>query len=914
MLKYKVKLNESKGYNEIKYDELYLSPDLSFISGVTDYSYELMDGQKLALEFNNDERFHEVEVKIENVIRKGYVVLSQPFDIEDYEGVKGFFYIDNKYYFTSGNTINVLGKNVTIVDNKVYVDTVYWIEDNKLVIGENTYEVNIQLDKEGNEINPHYVTIKGGKVLPINNCTRDKWKKVTKFYIRKDNDYTLKLDDVSCAKKYPYFFYNVEKTTAANDETKIHDYINTKHYLTYNYTNKRYEAIIGNKTFVQDYSKVKCGDEIYDLQYEWRNTVSSNRIHLLLNMPQYNFTNGQKIIAETSVAVSTKCDIRFSGTTKNNDGYIIYCGKRYNESTDTIDFIVIDGVEYELTYTQTNWGISEDVVKADAYAYITIEEGKPIPIAVRGEKCLKLVQTSTYNVPTETLYDIVKYHYVTIDGDKYLVKTYNKVDVENTKETVIEYVDVIRKEKITLYITDVVNNSMIRCAVDIDKDGESDGVCDFIASNYKIFNFKLLNPVFEEHNILRDSFILASIRGEEEVFDTIKIFNPSHYIKIPFSIGNDMATNVLQQDTLENIFFVEEIEKSINPYVDMEREIYYPYCDGKKEFKEVSEIRFDLHFRSRNLDDWKINEDVFKDMGETSKKALKTKYTWNLFDNYENYSNGNTAFTNDEGESLKPTISDDVDLTYYQPADLLYFLNFDTDDVFYQKSKIAKSFLRLLFFDSNDVANQTLLYSCTVWMNENKLYKTYIDNVVKTDNKYVSVSEDLNDIEVITSSTIGVYNDTCNDNNEVTFEDDKRLAATFTVNNRYETEESAEGFYLYIFKDYCEKRHEKTIYMKVEFNHAGEGRTINFLMPFKYDEDNDEPTLMDLSPDGEDFEEFIKGCPLKELYEHLFIPINVVYDEEKKRYAYYLPKGLVKHDDESVMRFNLYELKIADES
>ena len=189
----------------------------------------------------------------------------------------------------------------------------------------------------------------------------------------------------------------------------------------------------------------------------------------------------------------------------------------------------------------------------------------------------------------------------------------------------------------------------------------------------------------------------------------------------------------------------------------------------------------------------------------------------------------------------------------------------------------------------------------------------------KKDKYYVSVSEELNDKEPLTSTTISVFNEPCKESGEVTFDEDRRLAATFSVKNRYETEESAEGFYLHIFKEYCEKLHEKTIYMKVEFNHAGQGRTINFVMPFKYNASG-EPELMELDPSGGDLEEFKKGYPMRELYEHLFIPINIVYDEKNKRYTYYLPNGLAKNEGEngkemeSIMKFNLYELKIKDES
>ena len=867
MLRYKVKLNEPKGYNEIEYDELYLSPDLSFISGVTDSKYCLINGQHISIEFNNDGNFHDSIIETKDVLRQGYVIFEQEFDVEEYKDYKGFYYIDGKYYFTSGTSINVLGQECTINGNKVKVNVTYWVEDNKLVVGENTYDIDIQLKSDGTELFPHYVTLKGGLQLSLNNCERKYWKKVTKFIIRKDNDFELKLTDSSCAKKVPYFYY-----------------CDKKYYLTYNNTDKKYTSITDNNiTFEQRYDQVINTelDETYDVQYEWRNSASGDLIHLFLNMPQYKFTSAQKILVESNNVIHTKCDILFPGTTKNNDGYIIYCGKRYDESKDTIDFLIIGDKEYELHY-----------IGDKTKAYITYNETVYL-IKINGEKGVKLSQ---HAASESKEYEIKKYHYVTIGDEKFLVKKYTKVDVANTKVTDIEYVEVIRKEKFILTIIDVINNSMLRCRVDIGDDGETSGICNFIAANYVRLNFKLFNPIFEEKNVTRDSFILSNVKGEDEAFDTIKLFNPSYYIKLPMLVGNDMEINANQEDILENIFFKREKEKSINPYVDMEREIYYPCNISGTNFNFIEELQFDLHFRSRNLEDWKINEDVFKGTEKT------IKCDWNIFDNYKDYSNN----------ELNPEILEPNKLMYYQPADLLHFLNFSTDDVFYQKSKISKSFLRILFFDSMDIANQTLLYSCTVFINENKLYKTYIDNVIRKDNLYVSVSEEINETEPLTSSTISVYNDTCDKNDKVTFEKDKRLAATFSVKNRYNTEESAEGFYLHIFKDYCEKLHEKTIYMKVEFNHAGEGRTINFTMPYNFEEG--EYTLMDLSPGSSDLTTFKEGYALSELYEHLFIPINVVYREKEKKYVYYLPEGLVQHNEKGIMKFNLYELKIKDES
>ena len=62
-----------------------------------------------------------------------------------------------------------------------------------------------------------------------------------------------------------------------------------------------------------------------------------------------------------------------------------------------------------------------------------------------------------------------------------------------------------------------------------------------------------------------------------------------------------------------------------------------------------------------------------------------------------------------------------------EQSDLLGLMHFDNNDVFYQKSRISKSFLRLSFYDSTDPQKQSLLATSTVFMNENSLYKKYID-------------------------------------------------------------------------------------------------------------------------------------------------------------------------------------------
>ena len=63
-----------------------------------------------------------------------------------------------------------------------------------------------------------------------------------------------------------------------------------------------------------------------------------------------------------------------------------------------------------------------------------------------------------------------------------------------------------------------------------------------------------------------------------------------------------------------------------------------------------------------------------------------------------------------------------------EASDLVGLLDFTNNDVYYQKSKLAKSFLRLSYYDSTDPQTQTLLATSTVFVDEHALFKKYIDN------------------------------------------------------------------------------------------------------------------------------------------------------------------------------------------
>ena len=220
MLKYNIKLTEPNYYNEIEYSNLYLSPDLSYISGVTDSKYDLTDGQHLKLEFNLNNVFHDVIVNVKNSKRQGYVNIKKTFNLEEYKDYIGFFHLNGKYYFCKSdkNEINVEGEKCKVnTKNKTIDCTVtYFIDDNKVTIDDVTYDVNIQYIIKQNDnntityevINEPYIILKNGDVIKV---TTIDVNNIIKFYIKKSSDFDLKIDFITTASLFDYFMYNNKK-------------------------------------------------------------------------------------------------------------------------------------------------------------------------------------------------------------------------------------------------------------------------------------------------------------------------------------------------------------------------------------------------------------------------------------------------------------------------------------------------------------------------------------------------------------------------------------------------------------------------------------------------------------------------------------------------------------------------------
>ena len=179
----------------------------------------------------------------------------------------------------------------------------------------------------------------------------------------------------------------------------------------------------------------------------------------------------------------------------------------------------------------------------------------------------------------------------------------------------------------------------------------------------------------------------------------------------------------------------------------------------------------------------------------------------------------------------------------------------------------------------------------------------------------------INRILVSTECLKGKYNarkkvyNTDDVDREVMKNDSKRVSSKFIIKNKYTTDTSSEGFYLYMFREYSENLHPKPIYMKVEFNHAGVGRTIPFIVPMKWKHSADNEYVPDrkLTLNSNDIEEFKKGYPLSYVYAQTYVPLYAVYDYKNKQYAYVFDDRYVVMEDNKVI-LNMFEIKIENET
>lgn len=373
--------------------------------------------------------------------------------------------------------------------------------------------------------------------------------------------------------------------------------------------------------------------------------------------------------------------------------------------------------------------------------------------------------------------------------------------------------------------------------------------------------------------------------------------------KLTLPISQKFDTETYRDDNIREHFISGAEAKAINPIVDMEKFVFQPVYPVMNEynkitdFKPITKIKFNLHFREHIGENWSTDSDSYWNgvdknslvpMGDVSDSVITNRF----------FSYGDKS----------------------KQSDLLTFAGFTDEDVRYQKNRLKKSFLRLSFYDSNRPTEKNLLSYSTIFVDSGKLYAKMMRNASSLN--YVTVN--YKNIDAYRKSRGGHVNTEPVSNLSDDKKEELRLSTQFVVSDKYTSKSSSEGFYLYLWVDSDMGMYPQDLYMQVEFNHAGYGRTIPFMLPY-----------FDIVKDGhrgiKSFDDIMydwrvkNGYGIKTYSRYAYVHLKRRYSDELKGYVYYLDPeqygndalykmGINADGSPTELELNLYEAKVSSNS
>ena len=972
----------------------YVSPDLQLISGMTDYNVGLVNGENVVIKspyligselntINSEVARIQGKVGVRITLPVSSITRTLRFDVlsdadgcyyyknnnrvsincEDYEGDYLFDKVTQKYvtykgdisYYFSGTSE---GNSGYLVDHKFYkasfdddtidIDTYIFIEDGKVTIGDNVYDVDFDSEKPRLKLDKYEEEVNGGDFIGyIDKCTcsaiadsdgsvlikeytPDDWKRLHKFSIIKHMNPTITPDDVLFGGYRRYVVYQ-------DENYYLKDIYKDDEYLGFGVMIGGYfypEQLGYGNSEIYDAHKDLYGvnnivyiaetDETLQVLNSLVSYTDGGKFILLVNTAEnVDIQTGNFVIAESNSPIEI---IRYveqiSGETEGEIvRYITHEGVRYDVKAHLYDTVNINGNEYLLTYTDDG---ARSVINGETL-YFEINENKA-----------RLDYKIYYKSESESSYDTIKVKYG-LNENWYDITEHSGVTVNDVVYPVTE--DIIESDDGTVVLEYVTLSETLRYAFEVDdvngastyvcypvvntdlvdevtEDDIQREICNIVVNNWKSFTFTLRKDTFGANPFTPENGLMESMRASKPytmsdaymLENKIQILRMQNYVTFKFPMVNNTANNLRREEIIKSDFVDYVRQQSINNIVDMEKDVYFPVYRRSDEndtftYHPIRRLRFNLHFRTRNLDNWRIIEDDREFSNFVTPNSLMSN--WFVTDyKYYNGMLGNSYLHNS--------------------SDLLGFLNFSTSEIKNQASKLAKSFLRLSYYSTNNPNTQVLLATSTVFFDESLSYKKFIDSHRNSELVYA-------DVDVLQRSkynTMAEYQEACTGETSAQvsgktitnftevagddfFNDAIRLSSRFTIDDKYLTDTSSEGYYIYMFKEYAKKLHEATIYLKVEFNHAGIGKTIPFMLP----REGETPLYVHKAQDRDTL---MNGFRMQDIYNQIYIPIKVIYDEKNKKYVYYLPDSLRENEElgveDDIMEFNLFEVKFTNES
>lgn len=365
-------------------------------------------------------------------------------------------------------------------------------------------------------------------------------------------------------------------------------------------------------------------------------------------------------------------------------------------------------------------------------------------------------------------------------------------------------------------------------------------------------------------------------------------------LNVPISLKE--RVDLHREGNVQEYFVKHEYDKAVNTSTEMEKFVYTPvvvksYNNNTPVFVDCMKINFNLHFREHSGKDWTVADSD----------------TWNFVKYGDNSNWSDNKYYSYLPAGNRNSVSNVWDRSCQ--ADLLGYVGFETNDVKYQKNKLKKSFIRLSFYDSDVQGSQNLLAYSTVFVDCNKLYSKFISRM--NFNCYYDGNGDVVkgvkvDREVSLDDLKSLLNTSTLVKDEI---EDYRLSSQLTVKNKFTSDNSSEGFYLYMWENVEDRTIPTDVYMKVEFNHAGYGRNIPMMAPYKDGNERGFKTNIDIINDWSSPE---TQYGIKKYMRYSYIHLKAKYDTNTKRHIYYLdPETYGAGVDGNTININLYEARIA---
>ena len=911
--KQKIRLKKSSYIKTIDFERPSFTLDGRGFSCLVSNDYNLTNGDVISLEINDGGAIS-VKASVEEVLEQGWVELNTTFNLLDFKilspsyndgsdeekNTEWRYFINNMGLIESGYETEDgkmvfpgLGVETVKYDKNSYPNTVtlpirYYVENGLINYGGTYFAVDY--DKDGDVASFQKI---GNVTVFVNDRNKADWQYKTRINVFLPQDILIELDDVRVGKMEWYVsvdgseFILEERPISLSGHTYFEKYLPNYDALIPNPNGDDYVEDLpenyGGEGEISKFPSITLWDGI-EKNINSRVIPSEAGNILILNVNTDRFLN---LYESNVITIERIADANTPYFMDDNETTVTINDLVYE--VKTIDMVDFDGLREVFPDEVENRYFVK--INSSRKVYFTKKEGD-----------------TEYSLlfDNNIKYPIHKRNKLEYNGREY----FKEIDVNGSEDDEpVQYPFIIMsREKYSFEVYDTEEPNIYYCRLVDDKDDTSSGfregkkqwIYNDIATNSGKYVFKLEPQRF--FNDLGDVINLKRIF--EERYDNEPIINLMPAISmrqlitemsIPIHLTTLHGTNLFQEIDVTSEFFKDKRAEAINRVVDMEKDMYYPMIVKDTDLTDAVSIEFFLHLRTRN-DDWTVRDDKMVEVEDIYGKDFVnginvnvessdfddnyTKTSWNIKDYYEDF-----RF---DGEQK-----------YYQPSDLLGFFDFSDDDIFYQKSKVQKTFLRLSFFDTKDPQTQSLLGTSSVFFDSRSFFGKFTDKMTNpSDVKYINPKTWKGSSSLISCNREAVSKD---GRKETILDDDLRMSATLSITNKIATDRSAEGFYNYIFREYSDKLHERRIYLRIQLNHAGHGEVIDLFQPMI--KENGRMRLATYNEIDKN------GLNLTELYDMLFIPVNVKYDEKNKKYCWYLPEEIVKHEENKI-KFNLYEIKV----